>query len=101
MELDTKMINHPDVILEIAVLVENYSGLFGYKFGEYPNEPIGNGNPYYRCSHCHVSDPQINMSNDNHSKSCEWVRAQYKLEQLKSQLNNYEKEKLKQIIDAL
>ncbi len=39
---------------------------------DYPNEPIGDGNPYYRCSHCGISDPQINGTIENHAESCEY-----------------------------
>lgn len=40
---------------------------------DYPNEPIGGGNPYYRCSFCGRSDPEINMREEGHSQGCEWV----------------------------
>jgi hypothetical protein len=39
---------------------------------DYPNEPIGGGNPYYRCSFCGISDPQINGRLENHAKNCEY-----------------------------
>jgi len=39
---------------------------------DYPNEPIGDGNQYYRCIFCKISDPQINGRLDGHSTSCEW-----------------------------
>jgi hypothetical protein len=42
-------------------------------FGDYPNEPIGGGNPYYRCIYCKISDPQINGRLSGHAKNCEWV----------------------------
>jgi hypothetical protein len=38
----------------------------------YENEPIGGGNPYYRCVHCKISDPQINGEVSNHAESCEY-----------------------------
>jgi hypothetical protein len=37
---------------------------------DYPSEAIGVGNPYYACSHCGVSDPQINGRLEGHSKHC-------------------------------
>jgi len=35
-------------------------------YNDYPNEPIGGDNPYYRCSYCKISDPQINGYLENH-----------------------------------
>lgn len=39
---------------------------------DYPNESIGGGNPYWRCSFCGISDPQINGKLENHAKDCEY-----------------------------
>lgn len=39
---------------------------------DYPNEPIGGDNPYYRCSSCGISDPQINGQLSGHAGDCEW-----------------------------
>lgn len=41
-------------------------------YSDYPNEPIGGGNPYYRCQHCGVSDPEINGRLEGHRESCEY-----------------------------
>ena len=56
-------------------------------YSDYPNEPIGGGNPYYRCQHCGVSDPEINGRLEGHRESCEYrlkkeaeVRAQARRE---------------------
>jgi len=35
---------------------------------DYPTEPIGGDNPYYRCSYCKISDPQINGYLENHEE---------------------------------
>ena len=40
----------------------------------YPTKPIGGGNPYYCCSKCGVSDPQINGKLSGHRKNCSWRR---------------------------
>ena len=37
---------------------------------DYRTEPIGGGNPYWRCSHCGISDPEINGKIENHAKDC-------------------------------
>lgn len=37
----------------------------------YPNEPIGDGNPYYRCVSCKKSDPEI--SNTGHRQGCQYI----------------------------
>jgi hypothetical protein len=34
---------------------------------DYENEPIGGSNPYYRCVHCGISDPQINGRLEGHA----------------------------------
>ena len=39
---------------------------------DYPTEPIGDGNPYYRCSSCKRSAPEINGKLENHRNDCEW-----------------------------
>lgn len=43
---------------------------------DYPNEPIGDGNPYYRCCACGLSDPQINGRLSGHATDCAWRRSQ-------------------------
>jgi hypothetical protein len=40
----------------------------------YPSEPIGGGNPYYRCTACKKSGPSINGRLSRHWSGCEWVR---------------------------
>jgi len=42
-------------------------------YTDYPTEPIGGGNPYYRCKSCGVSDPEINGRLDGHRSDCEWI----------------------------
>jgi len=39
---------------------------------DYPREPIGGGNPYWRCSCCGRSDPDINGRVEGHNADCEW-----------------------------
>lgn len=39
-------------------------------YSDYPNEPIGDDNPYYCCSLCGISDPQINGQIENHGSWC-------------------------------
>ncbi len=90
-----------NIILDIAILYEMLPELKYYKHGDYPNVKIGGGNPYYKCKYCGISDPQINMSNDNHSKSCRWVIAQNKLQLLKSQLSETELNNLEILINEL
>ena len=41
-------------------------------YGDYPKEPIGNGNPYYCCALCGVSDPEINGRTEGHKLDCPW-----------------------------
>ena len=43
-----------------------------YYYNDYPTEPIGGDNPYYRCSCCGMSVPQINGYLKNHQKWCEY-----------------------------
>lgn len=40
---------------------------------DYPTKPIGGGNPYYCCSSCGISDPQINGTLSRHGQGCKWV----------------------------
>ncbi len=44
-------------------------------FNDYENEPIGGGNPYYRCIHCKRSDPEINGRIEGHLPSCKYRQA--------------------------
>lgn len=37
---------------------------------DFPTEPIGDGNPYHRCSFCKKSVPEINGELKKHSVSC-------------------------------
>jgi hypothetical protein len=49
-------------------------------YNDYPKEPIGGGNPYYCCSYCKISDPQINGEIKNHAEWCEYrIQKQYLL----------------------
>lgn len=41
-------------------------------YNGYPTEPIGGGNPYYRCMYCKRSAPQINGELKNHLNSCKY-----------------------------
>jgi hypothetical protein len=41
-------------------------------YSDYPNEPIGGDNPYYCCSYCKRSDPEINGRLEKHSEYCEY-----------------------------
>lgn len=41
-----------------------------HSYHDYENEPIGNGNPYYRCIHCKRSGPAINGRLEGHSPDC-------------------------------
>lgn len=41
-------------------------------FFDYPKEPIGGSNPYWMCSHCGRSDPQINGRLEGHSSHCQF-----------------------------
>lgn len=39
---------------------------------DFEKEPIGGGNPYYRCAHCKRSVPEINYSLDGHYSWCSY-----------------------------
>jgi hypothetical protein len=41
-------------------------------YSDYQSEPIGEDNPYYCCSYCKRSDPEINGILEKHSKNCEY-----------------------------
>lgn len=41
---------------------------------DYPSEPIGGKNPYYRCSSCKRSQPEINGKLDGHMDHCKWMQ---------------------------
>jgi len=41
-------------------------------YSDYENEPIGDNNPYYRCIHCKISDPEINGRLEGHAEWCEY-----------------------------
>jgi hypothetical protein len=45
-------------------------------YHNYPSQPIGGGNPYYACSSCGITDPQINGRLEGHARSCEWRKAE-------------------------
>lgn len=50
-----------------------YKDLKDVYYCDYPTEPIGGGNPYYRCVYCKRSDPEINGRLEGHEKTCGWV----------------------------
>ena len=41
-------------------------------FEDFPQEPIGGDNPYWMCSYCKRSVPEINYSLEGHSSSCQY-----------------------------
>lgn len=41
-------------------------------YSDYPNEPIGRGNPYYRCVYCKRADPEINGDIMKHESFCKY-----------------------------
>jgi len=41
-------------------------------YSDYPSVPIGGSNPYYKCSYCGISDPQINGTLEGHYEDCEY-----------------------------
>ena len=43
---------------------------------DYPKEPIGDGNPYWRCSSCKRSVPEINGEISRHEEWCSWMKEQ-------------------------
>jgi hypothetical protein len=43
---------------------------------DYPKEPIGGSNPYWRCKSCHRSAPGINGQLDRHETWCNWRKTQ-------------------------
>lgn len=49
----------------------------GEYFCDYTNEKIGGGNPYYKCSSCGISDPQINGQLKNHADYCLWAAEKF------------------------
>ncbi len=52
-------------------------------YSDYPNEPIGGENPYYRCCSCKRSDPEINRRLGGHYEDCEWaIKKRRELEQI-------------------
>jgi hypothetical protein len=41
-------------------------------YTDYPREKISEKNPYYCCSYCKVSDPEINGQLKNHEEWCQY-----------------------------
>lgn len=41
-------------------------------FDDFETEPIGDGNPYYRCISCKRSVPEINGYIERHLETCEY-----------------------------
>ena len=58
-------------------------------YDDYPKEPARGGNPYYCCSYCGKSDPEINGEIKNHHEWCEYRR-----------LKELMKEKTKEVLYA-
>ena len=54
----------------------------------YESEPIGDGNPYYRCPFCKVSDPEISYR--GHNTECTITRNIERREILKSIISKLE-----------
>jgi len=55
---------------------------------DYPSEPIGGSNPYYCCSYCKISEPQLNGRLFNHLPWCEYRKQKELQLQLKKDTKN-------------
>ncbi len=93
------MENKDDIILQIGILYQDLPELKYHDYNDYPTSRIGGGNPNYKCKYCGRSVPEINMSNKNHSKSCQWVIAQEREHYLKGYLDNEDLKKLENLLD--
>lgn len=58
----------------------------------YPTESMGRGNPYYRCTYCKQTDPEISC--EGHRKGCRWVQMFNSIQGLKRVLAKQETEKV-------
>jgi hypothetical protein len=71
---------------------------------DYPTEPIGGGNPYYRCVFCKLSVPQINGDLNGHDMMCQYrqEKEKYRISQkdFDTLLDETEREEL-QIFSAV
>lgn len=63
---------------------------------DFPTEPIGGGNPYYCCSYCRRSVPEINRRLDGHSSWCEYRQTVEKLDE-----NEWLKFLLSEVMESL
>lgn len=65
-------------------------------YSDYENEPIGGGNPYYRCIYCKRSDPEINGRLEGHNKECPYrITKEFELKVNKGKpLKNFDHETL-------
>lgn len=64
-------------------------------YHDYPTEKIGGGNPYYRCSFCKISDPQINGTLEGHADNCE-----YRIAKEKSMEKKYSIEQIREYFEG-
>lgn len=51
---------------------------------DFPTEPIGGDNPYYKCAYCGVSVPEINYTLEGHSEYCT-----YRIQKEKEKQNDW------------
>ena len=66
---------------------------------DYPAIPIGGENPYYMCKYCNKTNVEISVDRGKHYNNCEWIDVKNKYDNLISQLNEYEKNNLDDIIN--
>ena len=66
------------------------------KYYDFPTEPIGHGNPYYRCVSCHRSVPEINGDLYGHLDGCEFRKKIDMIEKI-----DWLKFLLKSVLDSL
>jgi len=72
--IDPETINISEIDLK---LTEEEREVFD-NFWDYESVPIGGDNPYYMCSKCEISDPQINSNLFGHSWYCEYIEHEIK-----------------------
>ena len=69
-------------------------------YTDYPSEPIGGTNPYYKCSACGASEPYINGKLENHFGGCLWVKKKKKELAVKELLSRIDKKATENLNDV-
>ncbi len=92
--------NSQNILIEMKALSNTEpSLLYAEDIDDGPLNPIGGGNPYYKCKYCGRTNVEISIN--GHYRSCGWLKLFKDFDMLKSQLPKEVQDNLSDYLDEI